>query len=166
MTEMERGWLNDLIEKFEDDPDFIAEGIAISLMEEACELMEDQGISRSKLAERMGVDRARVTRMFNAAPNLTLRSIAQLAVALGTRPHASLLATCPTVAAGTFRVSDWFRTTAPSYPEGSIVSDARLGESDLAVIPVGATEIRFSGATAAATGSRGVEASRNSGVAA
>lgn len=72
------------------DPDYIAGDLAVGLMEEACELMENQGISRSQLAARMGVTRARVTQLFNAPPNLTLRSMAQLAIALGTKPHVSL----------------------------------------------------------------------------
>jgi antitoxin component HigA of HigAB toxin-antitoxin module len=89
------GWLDALVEELEGDPDYIASEMAIGLMEEACRLMEAQGVSRAELAQRMGVNRARVTQLLNAAPNLTLRSVAQLAIALGARPHVSLLDPCP-----------------------------------------------------------------------
>jgi transcriptional regulator with XRE-family HTH domain len=69
-------------------------------MEEASRMMAEQDISRSDLAARMGVTRARVTQLFNAPPNLTLRSIAQLALALRSTPHASLFPTCPSAVNG------------------------------------------------------------------
>ena len=90
------GWLDQHIEQYEQDPDYVAEGLALHLVEEALRLMEEKGISRSELASQMGVSKAYITRLFNAPPNLTLRSIAHLALALGTKPHASLLAACPT----------------------------------------------------------------------
>lgn len=88
------GPLADRIDELETDPDFVAEGLALRIMEEAARIMAEQNISRSDLAARMGVTRARVTQLFNAPPNLTLRSIAQLAIALESIPHASLLPTC------------------------------------------------------------------------
>lgn len=72
---------------YENDPDYIAEGLALQITEEASRLMGDASISRSALAELMGVSRSYVTRIFNAPPNLTLRSIAQLAIALGVKPR-------------------------------------------------------------------------------
>ena len=75
---------------FESDPDFIAETLALQITEEACRLMLESSMTRSSLASLMGVSRAYVTRILNAPPNLTLRSIAQLAVALGKRPRISL----------------------------------------------------------------------------
>jgi ribosome-binding protein aMBF1 (putative translation factor) len=78
-------WLGRFEQKYEDDPDFIAEGLALGVTEEAAEIMERQGISRAELAARMGVSRAYVTQLLNARPNLTLRSLAQLAIALQTK---------------------------------------------------------------------------------
>ena len=89
------GWLDQFLPELEGDPDYVAEYLALRIVEEATELMEQKGISRSQLASLMGVSKAYVTRILNAPPNLTLRSIAALALALGTRPHASLLPACP-----------------------------------------------------------------------
>lgn len=83
-------WLNQFEEKYKDDPDFVAEGLALKVTEDAIEIMQKQGISRAELASRMGVSRAHVTQVLNAHPNLTLRSIAQLATALHTKPSVRL----------------------------------------------------------------------------
>jgi DNA-binding phage protein len=68
------------------DPDFVAETMAMKFAERALQLMEERGISRSQLASRMGVSRAYVTRIFDSPPNLTLRSIAAVSLALGAQP--------------------------------------------------------------------------------
>ncbi|MGI8550611.1 MAG: hypothetical protein ACR2PL_07430, partial [Dehalococcoidia bacterium] len=47
----------------------------------------------SQLASSMGVSRAYISRMFGAPPNLTLRSVAQLAIALGMTPKLIFAAT-------------------------------------------------------------------------
>jgi plasmid maintenance system antidote protein VapI len=73
-------------EEYESDPEYVAEGLALEITEEACRIMLEKGISRARLAELMGVSRAYVTRTLNAPPNLTLKSIAQLALALGVGP--------------------------------------------------------------------------------
>ena len=85
------GWLNEAITEYEKDPDFVAESLAIGLIEQAIELMEARNMTRTELAGRMGVSKAYVTKLFNAPPNLTLRSIAGVAVALGAEPSVSLL---------------------------------------------------------------------------
>lgn len=84
------GWLDEYIKEYERDPDFIAEGMAIQVIEDAIRAMNKRGISRSDLASLIGVSRAYVTRVFNAPPNLTLRSVAQLALALDLTPEVRL----------------------------------------------------------------------------
>jgi hypothetical protein len=76
--------------EFERDPDYVAEALALQVVEQALKLMNEQGISRSEMASLMGVSRAYISKLFNAPPNMTLRSIAQLALALDARPHAGL----------------------------------------------------------------------------
>ena len=75
------------IKKYEKDPDFVAEGLAIAIIENALYAMERQGVSRSDLAAAMGIPKSQVSRLFNAPPNLTLRSIARLALALEVQPQ-------------------------------------------------------------------------------
>ena len=90
MTTNVNGVLETYFHKYADDPDFIAEGMAIAILEDALRIMRDRGLTRSELANRMGVSRANISRLFNAPPNLTLRTIAQLAVALKVRPSVCL----------------------------------------------------------------------------
>lgn len=94
----ERGLLDEYLDRYASDPDYVAEELALNLVEDALAIMRDQGISRARLAEMMGVSKARVTGMFNAPPNLTLRSVAQLALALGMAPRLVLTAASQSVA--------------------------------------------------------------------
>ena len=77
--------LDDIFADLANDPEYIAEGIALGIIEDALALMKAQGVTKARLAERMHVSRAYVTRLFNAPPNLTLRTVAQLSVALGAK---------------------------------------------------------------------------------
>lgn len=52
-------------------------GLAIS------EAMEAQGVNRSELARRVGKEKSYITRLLNGPKNVTLKSIVQLAHALG-----------------------------------------------------------------------------------
>ncbi len=89
--EQEEGWLHQYTESFKNDPEYVAVGLALQFIEEILEIMEAKGISRSQLAERMGVSRAYVTRLLDAPPNLTLKSICQVAMALGAKPEVHLV---------------------------------------------------------------------------
>ena len=84
------GALDKYFAEYEYDPDFLAEGMALAIVEDALSIMESKGLSRSDLANRMGVSRAHISQLFNAHPNLTLRTIAQLAVALEVKPFVFL----------------------------------------------------------------------------
>jgi transcriptional regulator with XRE-family HTH domain len=90
MTENRSGVLNKYYSKYEHDPEFIAEEMAIRIIEDALQIMQAKGINKSELSNRMGVSRAHISRLFNAPPNLTLHSIARLAAALDVTPHISL----------------------------------------------------------------------------
>jgi len=50
-------------------------------------LLAELGISQRELAERMGLSESRVSRIVGAAENTTLRTIADLGLALGLRFH-------------------------------------------------------------------------------
>jgi transcriptional regulator with XRE-family HTH domain len=70
------------LEAYKRDPDYQAERLSILLTEEIVRLMETEGVSRSELATRMGVSKARVSALLGGAPNMTLRTLAAIAVAL------------------------------------------------------------------------------------
>ena len=82
--------LNGLVDELKDDPEFIATGLAVEIAEEAFDLMSKGNLKRSVLAQHMGVSRAHVSNILNAPTNMTLLSIARLAVALGVRPEVRL----------------------------------------------------------------------------
>ena len=79
-----------LLEKYDqdysNDPAYVAEGLAIKVTEEMLACLEQRNLNQSWLAERMGVSRARVSRILNAQPNMTLLTIAKIAIALGVKP--------------------------------------------------------------------------------
>lgn len=78
--------LEQWVHEYENDPEFIAEGLSVEVIEEALRLLKDGDHSQTWLANNMGVSRAHVSRLFNARPNLTLLTLARLAAALGTKP--------------------------------------------------------------------------------
>ena len=82
-----QGSMASQIEELERDPEFIAEALALAFAESILELMHKKGISQVELAEKMGVSPAFVSRIFNAPPNLTLKSISKIALALGVVPQ-------------------------------------------------------------------------------
>ena len=57
--------------------------------------MEAKGISRKRLSDEMGVSRAYVSRVLNAPPNLTLRTISAVSIALDVRLRVVLEAYAP-----------------------------------------------------------------------
>ena len=76
----------DLEREYACDPDFVAAGLALDVAEQVARIISYRGMTRTELAKRMGVSKALVTRALNAPTNMTLRSIAQLAVALDVKP--------------------------------------------------------------------------------
>lgn len=77
-------------QEYANDPEFIAEGLSIKVIEEVLVCLEQRGLNQSWLAEKMGVSRAFISRILNAPPNMTLLTIAKIAVALGTTPDVRL----------------------------------------------------------------------------
>ena len=75
---------------YANDPEFIAEGLSIKVIEEMLEYLEQRNLSQSWLAQKTGVSRAHISRILNAPPNMTLLTIAKIAVALGFTPDVCL----------------------------------------------------------------------------
>ena len=51
--------------------------------EEVCRLMDEQGVSRSELARRLGISASEVTQRLDGTRNLTIRSLVGMLHALG-----------------------------------------------------------------------------------
>ena len=72
--------------------DFEAERLILNATELILELMEHEGLTRSELAERIGKSKGHVSQLLNGERNMTLRTLAEIAhavghrIELGTRP--------------------------------------------------------------------------------
>ena len=86
----ETGFLDESVSGYEQDASYIAETMALRFAEEVARRIEAKGISRAQLARNMGVSRAYITRILDAPPNLTLQSIAKIALALDMKPELGL----------------------------------------------------------------------------
>lgn len=65
--------------------DTLAHDYALELAYLAVSEMGKQGLTKKELAERMGVSPQRLANLLNTQPNMTLKSVAQLALALDIR---------------------------------------------------------------------------------
>ena len=81
-TEIQR-WARE----YEDDPHYRAEGLATDTIEQVLCKLREVDKNQSWLARVLDVSPQLVSRMMNAPPNLTLLSIARLAIALNTKPR-------------------------------------------------------------------------------
>ena len=78
------------LERYEHDPAYQAEKLSLAVTEEFARVMKEKGMSRKDLAERLGVSKARVSNILNGSPNLTLKTLAAVAVALDSKVHLEL----------------------------------------------------------------------------
>jgi transcriptional regulator with XRE-family HTH domain len=84
------GGFDVLLDKWKDDPAFVAEGIALELsiaLNKRLELLE---MTRKELAERIHVTPGRVSQIMAGNINLTLLSICKVALAVGLMPSLEL----------------------------------------------------------------------------
>ncbi len=126
------GGFGGLLEKWKDDPAFVAEGIAIDLSIAVNKQLERLEMTRKQLAERVHVSPGRVSQIMAGNINLTLLSICKVALAVGLKPSLNLsagevktatLPASPPSYIGTaaltpalpegLQVSAWYSTTAP-----------------------------------------------------
>jgi len=82
--------LHGQLAEYQNDPDYIAELLVLGLNEQVVARMQAMGLRRSDIARRMGVSKAYITRILRGNPNLTLRTVAALSLALDTRPIVGL----------------------------------------------------------------------------
>jgi transcriptional regulator with XRE-family HTH domain len=76
-----------LFDRISSSPDrmknFQRERLEMEITELICRLMEQQGITRADLAERLGKSRPYVTKMLRSGTNLTVKTISDIFFALG-----------------------------------------------------------------------------------
>lgn len=63
------------------------ERLILDATELVCELMEAEGVNQTELARRLQVSKPSISQMLSGDNNLTLRSMANIAAALGYQLH-------------------------------------------------------------------------------
>lgn len=72
--------------EYENDRTYVGEGLAADVVEQVLRILQERGLNQPWLAKQLGVTRQSVNRIFQAAPNMQLQTIAGLAIALGIKP--------------------------------------------------------------------------------
>ncbi len=83
-------WFQERTQGLESDPDHLVEEVKLAFAEELCRLLEEQDVSRTQLAERLGTSRAYITRILRTDYNLTAETMVKVALALDARVVLSL----------------------------------------------------------------------------
>jgi len=83
-------WFAAMHEGFRDDPEYVAEGLALDVVIELGRAMRNQGLTQSELARRIGASPAFVSQTLHGKPNMTLLTLAKFALALGLECSVSL----------------------------------------------------------------------------
>jgi transcriptional regulator with XRE-family HTH domain len=78
------------VRSIENTPEFLLEMVKLAFAEELCRLLEEQGVSRTQLAERLGTSRTYITRILRTDYNLTAETMVKVALALDARVVLSL----------------------------------------------------------------------------
>ena len=80
---MNRGtWFQDLLDGYEDDLEYRIEQAKLDITESICEAMEEAGISRKQLAEKMNTSAAAITKFLNGKANFTLKTLVKFSICL------------------------------------------------------------------------------------
>ncbi|MCX6841530.1 MAG: helix-turn-helix transcriptional regulator [candidate division WOR-3 bacterium] len=68
--------------RIENDPRFVAEGMKLAFADDLVRLLQARGLKRTELAEKLGTNRGYITRILNTEYNLSIETMAKIAVAL------------------------------------------------------------------------------------
>ena len=75
-------WMKENLDRYKDTFEFKLEEVILDITEEVCRAMEEKGIGRAELAEKMGVSRAFISKLLNGTPNLTIKTLMKIAIVL------------------------------------------------------------------------------------
>lgn len=76
--------------QYEGDPEFEFDLLAIEIGERIVERMERLQMTRTELAAKIGVSKARISQILGGQDNLTLKSLVAVATGLGSRVEVRL----------------------------------------------------------------------------
>lgn len=66
------------VSDFDNDPEFYKELTLLKAQETIAKLMEEQGVSKVKLADKLGRDKSYVTQILSSGRNLTLKTLSEI----------------------------------------------------------------------------------------
>jgi transcriptional regulator with XRE-family HTH domain len=69
------------------DPEYVADWLSLQLSMKVARVMATEGLTRRAMAQKLGVSPAYVSKVLVGHSNLTLKSLAKFALALGMRPE-------------------------------------------------------------------------------
>lgn len=75
-------WFQGLLDEYEDDLEYKIEETKLDITEAICEAMDELGITRKQLAEKMGTSAAAITKFLNGTANLTLKTLVKFSMCL------------------------------------------------------------------------------------
>lgn len=83
-------WIEEQFELYKEDYEFKTEALLLDINEQIVSWMQQEGITRSELAAKLGVSRAAITKLLGGKPNLTLKTLCKVATALGLEAQVQL----------------------------------------------------------------------------
>ena len=117
-------WFKRELERARDSFDYKLEGLELEVTERILQVMEEKGISRSELAERLGVSKAAVSKLFNNGSNMTLKRLLTIAEALGQELRVNLGPVERRIEENVVQYDARRRRSVPDFKfEGLIVAD-------------------------------------------
>ncbi|MCX6842089.1 MAG: helix-turn-helix transcriptional regulator [candidate division WOR-3 bacterium] len=84
-------WFRQMVARHEGEPEYWVEYLKLVFSEEIGRIMDERGVSQAELARRLGTSRAYVAKVLRSTANLTLATMAKLALALDARVDLSLV---------------------------------------------------------------------------
>lgn len=87
---MKKSGFADLYKKMEVSPKYQAEKLSVGFISEVHKYMQENSITKAEIARRADVSPAYVTKLFNGSANLSLETMAKLALALDCQIHLHL----------------------------------------------------------------------------
>jgi transcriptional regulator with XRE-family HTH domain len=79
---MKSTWFEGKLSQFGNDLDFVTEEKILQFNEKVVNKMVEKGITRVELAKRLGVSKPFVTKLLNGNPNMTMKTMVNISMAL------------------------------------------------------------------------------------
>lgn len=87
------GWFKKEYEEAKESFEYKLEGLEIDVLEKIAEVMENKGISKTALAQKLGVTKQAITNLFINGSNITLKRLLSIADALDCNVEINIIET-------------------------------------------------------------------------